>query len=169
MSNREQNLSPLQRHSRNGTTDKDAGCGTSILGCCTSILLSLGTTFSVCFVTSHLFYDYYMRYSFTGLTKQLEGEFTVLCIWLLGFPIIFVIALIIWLVTVRRSSSLKNAVTNWLASLIVGLGVSHTIVLVAFNFWEANTDPAFLNSQVSIILLVVPLCSLVIYAIFLAK
>ena len=160
MSNRKQNSSPLQHESRNIIVHR-------VTSWVVSILFSLGTAFSVCFVTARLF-DYYVGDLFK---HGFDAGVGVIVIWM-GFPIIFVFALIIFILIIwsgvgRVPISLIDAVTSWLASIMVGLGAGYIILLMASNNLKTDSYKAFSNNQ-SLILFGFPFFSLVIYAIVLA-
>jgi hypothetical protein len=156
MSNRKQNSSPLQRDSRNMTTDGDAGCGTSIL-------FSLGTAFCVCFVTANLF-NYYVGQLHR---HTLNSGLGVFFIFMFKFPIIFVLAFIIWIWVGRGGRYFNDAFTSWLTSLMVGLGMGYIILLMASNNLKTDSYQDFSNNQ-TLIGFGFPFFSLVIYAIVLA-
>ena len=155
MSNRNQNSSPPQHESRNIIIHR-------VTSWLVSILFSLGTAFSVCFVTAHLF-NYYLanlnRYTF-------EPAVVFVFIWILEFNTIFLSALFIWIAVGRVHISLINAVISWLASLMVGIGMGYIILLMASNNLKTDSYKAFSNNE-RLILLGFPFFSIVIYAIVL--
>ncbi|NJM63800.1 MAG: hypothetical protein HC849_32465 [Oscillatoriales cyanobacterium RU_3_3] len=155
MSNREQNPSPPQHESRNTNQDED--------DCDATFLFSFGTSFCVCLVTAILFNSY-----MGGRGYGLDAGLGVLSIFIFYFPIISVLAFIIWIKIGRKGRDFKNAFASWFTALMVGLGTGCIIISIASNGLTTDSYRAFSNNQ-SLIGWGFPFFSLVTYAIVLAK
>jgi hypothetical protein len=155
MSDKEKNSSPLQHESGNTTNEED--------DCDAAFLFSFGTSFCVCFVTTILFKSY-----MEGLGYGLDAGLGVISIFIFHFPIISILALLIWIKVGKKGRNFKNAFASWFTSLIVGLGTGCIIISIASNGLTTGSYRAFSNNQ-SLIALGFPFFSLVTYAIVLAK
>lgn len=155
MSNREKKSSPLQHESPNTTNDED--------DCDAAFLFSFGTSFCVCLVTAILSQSY-----MEGLGYGLDAGAGLVYIFMFHFPIISVLAFVIWIKVGRKGRDFKNAFASWFTSLMVGLGTGCIIISIASNGLTTDSYRAFSNNQ-GLIYLGFPFFSLVTYAIVLAK
>jgi hypothetical protein len=136
----------------------------TITGWVVAVLLNFGTTFAICTATAKLFDDYVGQRFRHGL----DAGVGIVFIYLFGFPILFVITVVLWLMFGMQHRELVAATTKWAIALSLGLAIGYTIVLIISLNWRTDSYEAFVHNQ-GIIALGFPSFALMTYGCILAR